>query len=58
LAQVRLLALEVPLAKLVEEAKSQEYLDVVEQAKPGVDELAEKIIENLNINISSPDEST
>jgi hypothetical protein len=45
------------LAKLAEEDKSQEYMDVVEQAKLGVDELAGKIIENLNINISSPDDS-
>jgi hypothetical protein len=42
--------------KLAEEAESQEYMDVVEQAKLGVDELAGKIVENLNINISSPDD--
>jgi hypothetical protein len=38
------------LAKLAEDAESQEYLDVVEQAEPEVDELAGKIAENLNIN--------
>jgi hypothetical protein len=57
LVQVWVLTLEVPLVKLAEEAKSQEYMDVVEQAKLGVDELAGKIVENLNINISSPDDS-
>jgi hypothetical protein len=45
------------LAKLVEDAESQEYLDAVEQAGPEVDELAEKIAENLNINIPSHDDS-
>jgi hypothetical protein len=46
------------LAKLAEDAESQEYLDAVEQAKPEVDELAGKITENLNIQISSPDDNT
>jgi hypothetical protein len=45
------------LAKLAKEGESQEYLDAVEQAEPGVDELAGKIVENLNINIPSPDDS-
>jgi hypothetical protein len=57
LALVRVLALEVLLVKLAEEVESQEYLDAVEQAEPGVDELVGKIVENLNINISSPDDS-
>jgi hypothetical protein len=41
------------LAKLVEDVESEEYLDVVEQAEPEVDELARKIAKNLNINIPS-----
>jgi hypothetical protein len=57
LAQVRVLAQEVPLARLAEEVKSQVYLDAVDQAETGVDELARKIVGNLNINISSPDDS-
>jgi hypothetical protein len=32
-------------------------LDIVEQAEAEVDELAGKIAENLNLNISSPDDS-
>jgi hypothetical protein len=57
LAQVRVIALEVSLAKLVEEAENQEYLDAIEQADPGVDELVRKIVENFNINISYPNDS-
>ena len=57
MAQVWVLALEVPLAKIAEEAESQEYLDAVEKAEPEVDELAGKVAENLNINISSPDDN-
>jgi hypothetical protein len=57
LAQVRVLASEVPLSKIAEEAESQEYLDAIQEADPEVDELAGKIAENLNINISSPDDN-
>jgi hypothetical protein len=57
LAQVWVLALEVPLSKIAEEAESQDYLDAVEGAEPEVDELARKIAENLNINNSSPDDN-
>jgi hypothetical protein len=32
------------LAKLVEDAESQEYLDAVEQAKAEVDELARRLL--------------
>jgi hypothetical protein len=56
LAQVQVLTPELPLSKIMEEAKSQEYLDVVERVKPEVDQLAGKIAENLNISISSPDD--
>jgi hypothetical protein len=38
----------------VEEAESQEYLDVVDKVEPEVDDLAGRIAENLSINISSP----
>jgi hypothetical protein len=57
LAQVWVLALAVPLAKLVEDAESQEYLDAIEQVEPEVDELARKVTENLNIQIPSPDDN-
>ena len=57
LAQVRVLAPEFPLSKVVEEAKSQEYLDAVEKLEPKVDDLARKIVDNLNIDVSSPDDN-
>jgi hypothetical protein len=44
------------LSKIAEESESQEYLDAVERVEPKVDELAGKIAENLNINISSLDD--
>ena len=56
LAQVRVLAPEVPLSKIAEEAKSQEYLDAVEKVEPEVEDLARRIVDNLNIDISSPDD--
>jgi hypothetical protein len=48
--------LEVPLSKIAEEAEIQEYLDAIKRVEPEVNELAGKIAENLNINISSPDD--
>ena len=57
LAQVRVLAPEVPLTKIAEEAKSQEYLDAVEKVEPEVEDLARRIVDNLNIDISSPDDN-
>jgi hypothetical protein len=57
LTQVWILDPAVPLAKLAEDAESQEYLDTIEQAEPEVDELAGKIAENLNIQIPSPDDN-
>jgi len=56
LAQVRVLAPEVPLSKIAEEAESQEYLDVVEKVEPEVKDLARRIADNVNIDISSPDD--
>ena len=56
LAQVRVLAPEVPLSKFAEESESQEYLDAVEKVEPEVEELARRIVDNLSINISSPDD--
>ena len=44
LAQVRVLAPEVPLSKIAEEAKSQEYLDAVEKVEPEVKDLARRIV--------------
>ena len=56
LAQVRVLAPEFPLSKVAEEAESQEYLDAVEKVEPEVKDLARRIVDNLNIDISSPDD--
>jgi hypothetical protein len=56
LAQVQLLSLDFPLVRLGEDAESQKYLDTVEQVELGVDELAQKIVESLNINILSPND--
>ena len=44
------------MSKIAEEAKSQEYLDVVEKVEPEVEDLARRIVDNLNIDISSPDD--
>jgi len=57
LAQVRVLALEAPLSKIAEEADSQEYIDAVERIEPEVDDLARKIVDNLNIDVSTPDDN-
>jgi uncharacterized protein Yka (UPF0111/DUF47 family) len=57
LAHVRVLAPAVPLEKLIEDAKSQEYLNVVERAEPEVDELAEKLAEQLSIHLPPLDDS-
>ena len=57
LAQVRVLAPEFPLSKIAEETESQEYVDAVERAEPEVGDLASRIIDNLNIDISSPDDN-
>ena len=43
------------MSKIVEEAESQEYLDAVEKVEPEVEDLARRIVDNLNIDISSPD---
>ena len=45
------------MSKVADEAKSQEYLDAVEKLEPKVDDLARKIVDNLNIDISSPDDN-
>ena len=55
LAQVRVLAPEFPLSKVADEAESQEYLDAVEREEPEVEDLASRIVDNLDIDISSPD---
>ena len=57
LAQVRVLSLEFPLSKVADEAESQEYLDAIEKLEPEVEDLARKIVDNLNIDISSPDDN-
>ena len=56
LAQVQVLASEFPLSKVAEEAESQEYLDAVEKVEPEVEDLASRIVDNLNIDVSSPDD--
>jgi len=45
------------LSKIADEAESQEYLDAVEKVEPEVDDLAKRIVDNLNIDISSPDDN-
>ena len=57
IAQVRVLSLEFPLSKVADEAESQEYLDAVEKLEPKVDDLVRKIVDNLNIDVSSPDDN-
>ena len=57
LAQVRVLAPEVPLSKIAEEADSQEYLDAVERMEPEVEDLASRVVDSLNIDISLPDDN-
>ena len=56
LAQVRVLSPEFPLSKVADEAESQEYLDAVEKVEPEVEDLASRIVDNLNIDVSSPDD--
>ena len=56
LAQVRVLALAAPLSKIAEEVDSQEYIDAVERMEPEVEDLASRIVDNLNIVISSLDD--
>ena len=57
LAQVRVLAPEAPLSKIAEEADSQEYLDAVERMEPEVEDLASRVVDSLNIDISLPDDN-
>jgi len=57
LAQVRVLAPEAPLSKIAEEAESQEYLDVVERMEPEVEDLASRVVDSLNIDISLSDDN-
>ena len=56
LAQVRVLAPEFALSKIAEEIESQEYVDAVEKAEPEVEDLASRIVNNLNIDIPSLDD--
>ena len=44
------------MSKIAEEAESQEYLDAIEKVEPEVEDLAWRIVDNLNIDISSPDD--
>ena len=44
------------MSKIAEEAESQEYLDAVEKIEPEVEDLARRIVDNLNIDISSTDD--
>ena len=56
LAQVWVLALAAPLSKIAEETDSQEYIDAVERMEPEVEDLATRIVGNLNIVLPSPDD--
>ena len=56
LAQVQVLAPAAPLSKIAEEADSQEYINAVERMEPEVEDLASRIVDNLNIVLPSPDD--
>ena len=56
LAQVRVLAPAVSLSKIAEESDSQEYIDAVERMEPEVEDLASRIVDNLNSVLPSPDD--
>ena len=43
------------MSKVADEAESQEHLDAVERVEPEVEDLASRIVDNLNIDVSSPD---
>ena len=45
------------MSKIADEAESQEYVDAVEKLEPEVDDLASRIVDNLNIDISTPDDN-
>ena len=45
------------MSKVAEEAESQEYLDAIEKVEPEVEDLARRIMDNLNIDVSSPDDN-
>ena len=45
----------MPLSRIAEEAESQEYLDAIEKMEPMVGDLARRIVDNIDIDISSPD---
>ena len=45
------------MSKIAEETESQEYVDAVERAEPEVEDLASRIVDKLNIDISSPDDN-
>jgi len=45
------------LSKIADEAESQEYVDAIEKLEPEVDDLASRIVDNLNIEVSSPDDN-
>ena len=47
----------MPLSKITEEAESQEYLDAVEKVEPEVEDLARRVVDNLNIDISSSNDN-
>ena len=57
LAQVWVLSPKFPLSKIADEAESQEYLHAVEKVEHEVEDLARRIVDNLNIDISSPDDN-
>lgn len=56
LAYIWVLAPSVPLEKLTEEAENQEYLDAVERMEPEVEGLAEKLADQLNIELPALDD--
>ena len=44
------------MSKIAEEAESQEYLDAIEKVEPEVEDLARRVVDNLDFDIPSPDD--
>ena len=45
-----------PLSKIAEESDSQEYIDAFERMEPEVEDLASRIVDNLNIILPYPND--
>jgi hypothetical protein len=56
LAHVQVLALSVPLEKLMEDTNDDNYLESIENAESEVEDLANFIADKLDINLLSSDD--